>query len=111
MHRPNENPDRAGGAAGSIEVVSCQARDTEKIAPPRAQFNNPLIPSLRLRRCAETMHQLGPLALAYFVAEVRAGADVDAALEQYVALPADLIAAYGADRDTPSLFAIDGGRS
>ncbi len=41
MRRPNENPDRAGGAAGSIEVVSCQARDTKKIASPQASCNGP----------------------------------------------------------------------
>jgi hypothetical protein len=98
-----------GDALGN--VAHDQAINIRDITPAPPQFNNALIPSPNLRRRAEKVHDLGPLPLAYLFAEILAGVNVDEAIDRYAALPGDFIAACGADRDRPRLFAIDGGRT
>lgn len=68
------------------------------------------LPSARLRRDAEAVHALGPLSMAYMLDELLAGADVERTIRAYRDLPGEFIAAYGADRDRPRLFAVGGGR-
>lgn len=68
-----------------------------------------LIPTPRMRRLAEKIHELGPLPLAYMLAELAAGAEVVATAEGYARLPGSFIRAYGADRDRTTLVAIKGG--
>ena len=51
--------------------------------------------SIRLQHLARRLHALGPRPLFHFLDELERGADLRARLEQYAALPADLIRAYG----------------
>lgn len=91
------------GNAAHDQAISTRV-STQKIASTQE-----LNPSPRDRRDAEAIHNLGPLPLAYFIAEVRAGASIDEAIRRYAGLPAAFIAAYGADRDRTSFLSIEGG--
>ncbi len=66
----------------------------------------PAIPSPRLRRQAEAIHRLGPRPLASLLAEIVAGAPIEERLEIYSRLPAELIVAYGSDRDRTELLVV-----
>jgi hypothetical protein len=59
----------------------------------------------RLQYLAGHLHALGPRPLFHFPADVERGADLRECLEQYAALPADFIRAYGSDRFQLSVFA------
>jgi len=63
----------------------------------------------RRRYLVAKLHALGPAPLAHFVAEIEAGADINATLEQYARLPADFVRAYGGN-EFAAPFIIDGGR-
>jgi hypothetical protein len=59
------------------------------------------ISRIRLHYLAKRLHALGP--------KPQRGADLRDSLEQYAALPVDLIVPYGGDQFAPSLFSIEGG--
>jgi hypothetical protein len=65
---------------------------------------------LRLQRLAEALHALGPKPLFHFLNELERGADLRLSLEEYAALPGDLIECYGGDRFAPGLHVISGVR-
>jgi hypothetical protein len=54
------------------------------------------------------LHKLGPKPLSHFLTDIEAGKPFRPLLEQYAALPVDLIRTYGGDQFWPSAFAIDG---
>jgi hypothetical protein len=88
-------------------------RSTHAIDCPQNTRPAPILQALsaadlaRRRRLVAKLHMLGPAPLAHFVAEVEAGADINATLEQYALLRADFVRPYGGDR-FPELFAING---
>ena len=98
MTSKTTNPAR-GKASGLGNVNRRAADDTRDNSLSNVKF----------QRFVENLHALGPGVLAYFIREVTAGADACTLLETYAALPGDLIRAYGGDRFTPALHAIDGG--
>ena len=69
------------------------------------------IPNARFRLLAERLHGLGPVPLAYLLAELVDGAKVLPRLEAYARLARlrDLIAAHGGDQP-PGLRVVNGGR-
>jgi hypothetical protein len=50
-----------------------------------------------LRYLAERLHALGPKPLFHFHDEVERGADLRGSLEDYAALPVELVKAYGGE--------------
>ena len=51
----------------------------------------------KIKQSAELLHQLGPLALSYFIIEVAEGRDIDEALTEYAALDLAILRVVGAD--------------
>ncbi len=106
MAYSTKTPVRAGVAAGASDAFpggNCNSKITR--ASPAFQATN----LTRRQRLIEQLHRLGPAPLAHFIRDIERGGDIDATLEAYAALPADLIAAYGGDRFAPALHVIDGG--
>lgn len=64
----------------------------------------------RLRYLTRRVHALGPAPLAHFFAEIEAGANLREHLEEYAALPADFIKAYGGDVILPAVHLVRGWR-
>jgi hypothetical protein len=96
---------RAGGAAGSGNIVSLMGNDLENSRsqrPPQAQS------SLRLKFLASRLHALGPQPLFHFLDEVERGADLRS--QEYARLPEEFINAYGGDKFRPALHSLDGAR-
>lgn len=76
---------------------ACHARHAERSSS--LPFRN-----IRRERLVAALHRLGPAPLAYFLAEIERGADIDRTLEIYARLPADFISAYGGDHFPPALW-------
>jgi hypothetical protein len=55
------------------------------------------LPDGKLIKSAERLHALGSLPLAYFLAELAAGGDLNETLAQYLALTPELVQGVGAD--------------
>ena len=72
-----------------------------------ARSNN--ISRQRFQRFVEQLHALGPPPLAHFIRDIKRGGDIDALLEEYAALPADFVAAYGGDKFPSAVHVVDGG--
>jgi len=51
----------------------------------------------RLRFLAGRLHALGPAPLFHFLSDIETGKPIRATLEEYAALPADFVRAYGGD--------------
>jgi hypothetical protein len=51
----------------------------------------------RLRFLADRLHALGPAPIYHFLTDIESGKPIRATLEEYAALPADFIKAYGGD--------------
>lgn len=66
------------------------------------------MPSDEIETAAAQLHELGPLVLGYFLAELVAGADLNEALGRYLSrLTPELVASVGADSaDASSTAAI-----
>ena len=60
----------------------------------------------RRQRLCERLHELRPAPLFHFIADIERGCDIDETLEEYAALPADLIRACRGDKFLPPAFAI-----
>jgi hypothetical protein len=95
---------RADDAAG-FGNSSCIAADKSEniLCSPHIQVRE----IARRQYLVERLHVLGLAPLAYFLAE---NADLHQALEEYAALPAELIRAYGGNQFPRSIHAIDGGK-
>jgi len=61
---------------------------------------------LRLKFLARRLHALGEAPLFHLLKQLERGAELRPLLEQYAALPADLIRAYRGDRFTPPTFLV-----
>jgi hypothetical protein len=94
----NQNP--AVGCGGILVVKAVAAFDVQVDNKSR----------VRLQHLAKRLHALGPKPLFHFLDELERSADLHDLLEEYAALPADFVRAYGGDKFEPSLFAIKGGR-
>jgi hypothetical protein len=95
------------GAAGPGNVVHALAAvDAPDLKGPNQKIQD--LKRLRLKFLASRLHALGPKPLAHFLDEVERVVALRPTLEEYAALPADLIRAYRGDEFTPP-FAIDGG--
>jgi len=62
-----------------------------------------------LKFLARRLHALGEAPLFHLLKQLERGAELRPLLEQYAALPADLIRAYRGDQFTPSTFMIKEG--
>jgi hypothetical protein len=56
------------------------------------------LPNSKQFEQAAQLHKLGPLPLAYFLAEIEAGADINETLSRFLKLTPLMVAGVGADR-------------
>jgi len=97
----------AGGAGGANQKFSFG--DEEFLIAETGAKKQATSDKTRLRYLATRLHALGPKPLLHFLDELERGADLRGSLEEYAALPAELVHAYrGHDFVEP--FAISGGR-
>jgi hypothetical protein len=82
----------SGDQAGLKALCSATNRPTDNLKSQDCQ-----IPPARRRRYVQTLHDLGPRVLEYFIDAIERGEDLHQTLEEYAALEpyADLIRAYG----------------
>ncbi len=70
--------------------------------------NHAAAQDLRLQFLARRVHALGEAPLFHLLKQLERGAELRPLLEQYAALPADLIRAYRGDQFMPALFVTKG---